>query len=67
MLAVQFERGRIAALYSSIRLLTVLVVALAAGASAVLAASAPCIHRHRIWLSGFSLGDQCLASTLPWH
>jgi hypothetical protein len=65
MLAVQLRGRRIAGLSMAVRLTGALILISAASASIILAVSSPCSHRQRIWLAGFSLGDQCLASTWP--
>jgi hypothetical protein len=64
MLAVQLGETKIARLIACLQVVKLLVVATAAIGSVILAASSPCSYRQRIWISGFSLGDQCIVS--PW-
>jgi hypothetical protein len=65
MLAIQLGETRTAKLFAFTRVMKVLVLASAAAASIVLAASSPCSYRQRIWTAGFSLGDQCIVSAWP--
>jgi hypothetical protein len=62
MLAVQLCDTQIARLCAFMRFVGLLVLVSASVASIILAASSPCNYRQRIWIGGFSLGDQCIAT-----